>query len=163
MPFGRLVLHRTGHSPPQTLPSEKYMMTSSNGNIFRVTGPLWGKCTGHRWIPFPKASDAELWCFSFICAWTNNWANNRINGDYRGHRARYDFTVMKRFIIIIILISSDGHCWILVNSSPSGQNGRYFADDIFRWIFMNEKFCILIKISLKFLPKFPIDNNPALV
>ena len=28
---------------------------------------------------------------------------------------------------------------------------------------MNEKFCILIKISLKFVPKGPIDNSPALV
>ena len=37
------------------------------------------------------------------------------------------------------------------------------ADDIFTCIFMNEKFCILIKISLKFVPKSPIDNNPALV
>ena len=26
-----------------------------------------------------------------------------------------------------------------------------------------EKFCILIKISLKFVPKGPIDYNPALV
>ena len=39
------------------------MMTSSNGNIFRVTGPLCGVFTGHRWIPRTKASDAELWCF----------------------------------------------------------------------------------------------------
>ena len=39
------------------------MMTSSNGNIFRVTGPLCGENTGHRWIPLTKASDAELWCF----------------------------------------------------------------------------------------------------
>ena len=37
------------------------------------------------------------------------------------------------------------------------------ADDIFRCIFVNEKFCILIEISLKFVPKGPIDNNPALV
>ena len=35
----------------------------SNGNIFRVTGPLWGESTGHRWIPLTKASDAGLWCF----------------------------------------------------------------------------------------------------
>ena len=38
------------------------MMTSSNGNIFRVTG----LCVGihrSRWIPHTKASDAELWCF----------------------------------------------------------------------------------------------------
>ena len=39
------------------------IMTSSNGKIFCVTGPLWGEVTVHRWIPFTKASDAELWCF----------------------------------------------------------------------------------------------------
>ena len=50
-----------------------------------------------------------------------------------------------------------------MNSSPPGQNGRHFADNIFRSIFINEKFCILIKISLKFVPKGPIGNNPALV
>ena len=26
------------------------MMTSSNGNIFRVIGPLWGESAGDRWI-----------------------------------------------------------------------------------------------------------------
>ena len=46
---------------------------------------------------------------------------------------------------------------------PPGQNGRHFADDIFRCIFMNEKLHILIEISLKFTHKGPIDNNPALV
>ena len=39
------------------------MMTSSSGNMFRVTGTLCGEFTGHRWIPLTKASDAELWCF----------------------------------------------------------------------------------------------------
>ena len=39
------------------------MMTSSNGNIFRVTGHLCGEFTGPRWLPRTKASDAELWCF----------------------------------------------------------------------------------------------------
>ena len=55
------------------------------------------------------------------------------------------------------------HVACLLNSSPAGQNGRHFADNIFRCIFLNEKFCILIKISLKFVPKGPIDNNQALV
>ena len=42
------------------------MMTSSNGNIFRVTCPLYGELTGQRWIPLTKANDAELWfCFYF--------------------------------------------------------------------------------------------------
>ena len=39
------------------------MMMSSNGNIFRVNGPLCGEFTGDRWIPRTNASDADLWCF----------------------------------------------------------------------------------------------------
>ena len=39
------------------------MMTSSNGNIFCVTGHLCGEFTGPRWIPHTKASDTELWFF----------------------------------------------------------------------------------------------------
>ena len=46
------------------MPSSSYhMMTSSNGNIFRVTSHLCGEFTGPRWIPRTKASDAELWLF----------------------------------------------------------------------------------------------------
>ena len=37
------------------------------------------------------------------------------------------------------------------------------AGGIFKCIFFNEKICILMKISLKYVPKGPIDNNPALV
>ena len=40
-----------------------FTMTSSNGSIFRVTGPLCGEFTGHRWFPLTMASDADLWCF----------------------------------------------------------------------------------------------------
>ena len=43
--------------------SADIMMTSSNRNIFHVTGPLCGEFTGHLWIPRTKASDAKLWCF----------------------------------------------------------------------------------------------------
>ena len=39
------------------------MMTSSSGNIFRVTGPLCEEFSGFRRIPLTKASDAELWFF----------------------------------------------------------------------------------------------------
>ena len=38
-----------------------------------------------------------------------------------------------------------------------------WADDIFKSIFFNEKVWISIKISLKFVPKGPINNNTALV
>ena len=49
-----------------------------------------------------------------------------------------------------------------INSSPLGQDGRHIADDFCRCVSVNEKFCILIKISLKFVPKGPIGNYPAL-
>ena len=71
-----------------------YMMTSSNGNIFRITGHLCGKFTGPRWIARTKASDAELWCFLLIYAWINNWVNNREAGDLRRQHGHYDVIVM---------------------------------------------------------------------
>ena len=36
------------------------------------------------------------------------------------------------------------------------------ANDIFNRIFLNENVWISIKISLKFVPKGPVDNKPAL-
>ena len=51
----------------------------------------------------------------------------------------------------------------LFNSSPPGQNGRHFRDDIFYCNFMNGKFCTLIHISQKFVPKSPVGNMSALV
>ena len=39
------------------------MMTSSNGNNFQVTRPMWGESTGHQWITLTKVSDSGLWCF----------------------------------------------------------------------------------------------------
>ena len=49
------------------------------------------------------------------------------------------------------------------NSMRPRQNRRHFADDIFKPIFLNENIRISIKISLKFVPKVPINNIPALV
>ena len=43
------------------------------------------------------------------------------------------------------------------NSSPTG------ADDIFKCIFLNENDRISVQISLKFVPKCPINNESVLV
>ena len=43
------------------------------------------------------------------------------------------------------------------------QNGRYFADDIFKCIFLNKNLWFPIKISLKFVRKCLTNNIPALV
>ena len=49
------------------------------------------------------------------------------------------------------------------NSLRPRQNGRYKADDIFKCIFLNENVWFPTKISLKFVPKVPINNIQALV
>ena len=43
------------------------------------------------------------------------------------------------------------------------QSVHHFADDIFECIFLNENVWISLKISLKFVPKVPINNIPPLV
>ena len=71
----------------------KYMRRSSNGNIFRVNGPV----SGIHWSPVDspyKGQWRRVLMFSLICAGTNGWANNRDAGDLRCHRAHYDVTVM---------------------------------------------------------------------
>ena len=65
-------------------------MTSSNGNIFRVTGPLCREFTGHP----HKGQWRGALVFSLICAWINGWVNNCEAGDLRRHRAHYDIIVM---------------------------------------------------------------------
>ena len=50
-----------------------------------------------------------------------------------------------------------------INSMRPRQNGRHLPDDIFKCIFLNENVWISLKISLKFVPRIPINNIPALV
>ena len=57
------------------------------------------------------------------------------------------------------------YCILLLtyhNTLRQAQNGCHFADSIFKLISLNENFCILIQISMKFLPNGPTDNTPAL-
>ena len=55
------------------------------------------------------------------------------------------------------------HAGSLFNTLRPRQNGRLFVDDTFIRIFLIENVWISIKISLKFVPKGPINNIPALV
>ena len=61
------------------------MMTSSHGDAFRITDPLWGESTSNRWILLTNSS-AEIWRFfavrlntrlnkqrNCLCFWTVVW------------------------------------------------------------------------------------------
>ena len=53
-------------------------MTLSNGNIFRITGPLW----------------REALMFSLICPWTKHWADKWDASDLRCYHVHYDVIEM---------------------------------------------------------------------
>ena len=66
-------------------------MTSSNGNIFRVTGHFAGNSP----VNSPhKGQWRGALMFSLICIWINDWVNNREASDLRRYRAHYDVIVM---------------------------------------------------------------------
>ena len=69
------------------------MLTSSNGNIFRVIRLLCGEVTAHRWIPCTKANDAEFDVF-FDLSRISSWVNNCEAGDLIRHQSHYDVIVM---------------------------------------------------------------------
>ena len=79
-------------------PSTPHTITSSNGNIFRVTGPLSGELIGDRLIP-PQQHWRGAFMFSLIYAWANGFVNNRDAGDPRLRRAHCDVTVMTKNIV----------------------------------------------------------------
>ena len=85
-----------------------------------------------------------------VCCQGTNWQSIRITLN--------DDNFMQ-FVVNLVNGSLDGRQTF--NSSSLWQNGRHFAEDIFRCIFVNGKFCILIRISLKFGHKGTIDKNPA--
>ena len=57
----------------------------------------------------------------------------------------------------------DDNVGIMFNTLRLRQNGRRFADDTFKPIFLNENIRISTKNSLNFVPKGFINNIPALV
>ena len=65
--------------------------------------------------------------------------------------------------VLVMLKAWCGGHHVYNNSTSPRQNGRHFTDDIFKHIFVNENVWILLKISLKFISKVPINNISALI
>ena len=117
------------------------MMTSSNGNIFRVTGPLFGEFTGHRWIPRTKANDAELWCFLWSVPWIRGWVNNCEAGDLGRQRAHYDVIAMHTVNPVCLLL-------LMVTSKRNSVSHSVISKSVLCLIFLQEKYSITCVISV---------------
>ena len=88
------------------------MMTSWNGNIFHVTGPLCEEFTGHRWIPLTKARNAELWCFFGIRL--NNRLSKQSWGWWfetpsRSLLRHYNEFITKTFIVCMLSLAFESY------------------------------------------------------
>ena len=110
-------------------------MTQSNGNIFRVTGPLCGEFTGHCEFPHKGQWRGAL-MFTLICVWINYWAKNREAGDLRRHRAHYGVTVMSSSALntSVAALYTDSQCvfysWVLRPHNLRKKNEIFDSETI---------------------------------
>ena len=70
------------------------MMTSSNGNIYRVTGPLCGNSPITREFPSQRPVMQSFNVLFDLHLKKNGWVNNWDAGGLRRHCAHYDVTIM---------------------------------------------------------------------
>ena len=83
------------------------MMTSSNRNIFRDTGPL---CVHRSPVNSPHRGQWRgALMFSLICAWINDWVNNREAGDLRRHHSNYDSIATQHYFSELLGLY---HTWV---------------------------------------------------
>ena len=84
---------------------------------------LLALCAGNSSVPVNSPHKGQ-WrgalMFSLICAWINDWVNNREAGDFRHHRGHYDVIVL--IFVCIVLNRSHNvlikHLWKFVFTSP---------------------------------------------
>ena len=104
-------------------------------------------CTPISWIQVADTFQNNMWCSPLTgLIWDKQTPKGRVKIYSGGYLSTHDMMGL-----------------LYINSSPHPQNGRHFADDIFKCIFLNEKFCIFIRILLKYVHKSPIDNKWALI
>ena len=114
-------------------------MTSSNGNIFHVTGPLWwGESSSHRWIRLTKASDMELWRFLWSAPEqaVEQTMETIVFWDAIAH---YDVTVMSQHLQLLDVRMIQLHwnlAWTLATLLP-----------ISRWSHQMETFSMLLCVG----------------
>ena len=131
-------------------------------------------------IPQNTARDTCFWHQSaeLLFVFCQNWYDQLIAVDTergRFHKAIVEFSTNRERNLresyyswdpagkgLFSLAELDCFCVLIINTLRPRQNGRHFADDTFKCIFLNENELIPTKNLLKFVPKGPINNIPTL-
>ena len=177
-----------------------FMMTSSNGNIFRVTGPLCGEFTGHRWIlrvtgtkPVTRSFDVffdlrmnkrlskqswgwwfetpsrPLWrhCNALVMSASLCRRQTKQSGTLGVYCSRHDTKAHTSQIIVLWIRNYINlKLWYAITHAAhieAETKWPPFSRRNFQMFFHGWKWMNFDKISLKFVPKSPINNIPALV
>ena len=100
-----------------------------------------------------------------LCIDISVWYNN-LAGHVNPSNSKIEFWLKWRHFSIMASEITDNPTIVIwrvqVKSLRPRQNGRLFADDTFKRILLNENIRLSTKNSLKFVPKGPINNIPAL-
>ena len=112
--------------------SSHIMMTSSNGNIFRVTGPLCGEFTSPGEFPTQRSVTRSFDVLFDLCL-NNGWVNNRQAGDLRRHRAHYDVIVI--YLCLVIQICHISSCLFYLTHLPLDKMAA-ISQTIFSYAFL---------------------------
>ena len=138
-----------GGNPPVTgrFPSQRPVTRIFDVSFGLLLNKRLSKQSRRRWIEMPSRSS---WRHCNVSYRNSTDGQDLLQYSFRATTVRaFTAFIQKRHITI--------------NSLRPRQNGRHFADDVFKRIFLNENGWISLKISLKFVPKVPINNIPALV
>ena len=120
---------------------------------------------------FSSTQNCHTW-WMVSTTWCDTFAKCFVGDDYNALRRRwwhfnqfwYENDLTHWGLVSYICRNMLNHSHVgLFKHIEAEKNGRHFPDDIFKCIFFNENVWIPIQVSLKFVPKGPIKNIPALV
>ena len=125
-------------------------------------------CQSFKWLSLSISSGGGICVFIFIiiihCEVTSiliylpGWHKQRYLLRWSKHVPPFRHGMLAHSLMLVSHRSPEEK----FNTLRPRQNGLHFADDIFNFIFANEKVWTLTKSSLKFVPKGPISKIPAL-
>ena len=108
-------------------------MTSSNGNIFRVTGPLWVESIGHRWISIKRRVTRSFDVFCDLCLnnrMSKQSRNRLLQSLLRSFWCHCNKTIMMRNIISKYIRHDKAAVWYVIRENSNGGSRFFVLMDI---------------------------------
>ena len=131
--------------------------------VFSICLKAFGVDQAHRFLRYsiPKLKILAISCFhsqghTLLCKWLWRCTTTELENSYFWTMTSVNLECTPAWFATTLVGNR-------FNTLRPRQNGRHFSDDIFKCIFVNENVWISIEISLKFVPKSPINNIPASV